>query len=131
MSSMKQPEIWCGISEIQELSAASRSNGSSAYVLLLELRREYAEICRAHGTFKITPKTLARTGSLHGWTRERYEKARDVLLKSDFIVEVETFKLSDKGPRAARYMLTSKGIEPVELTRVRKTTLATSSAGSI
>ena len=35
----RDTDIWSGISETRELSAANRSHGSRAYMLLLDLRR--------------------------------------------------------------------------------------------
>jgi hypothetical protein len=92
--------------DVRTLARASVWHGSSAYALLDELR----DLVGSGETFTLTPKTMARRGVLPGWTRERYENARDVLLRTGYIVRVSAFAMTPTGPVAARYVLTEKGL---------------------
>jgi len=67
-----------------------------------------------------TPKVHARSGEPYRWTRERYEISRNMLLRTGFIEQAEPFRMTESGPRPARYRLTMKGLEPVELRRAKK-----------
>ena len=91
--------------EAFELARAHRRHGPNAYMLLLQLRGDHADLCQAGGTFTITPKARARTGNPFSWTRERYENSRDLLLLTGFIELVEPFRMTTRGPRPARYRL--------------------------
>ena len=102
------------------LARAHSRHGPNAYLLLVHLRDEYADHCRAGGTFTITPKVHARTGDPFRWSRERYEISRNVLPRTGFMERVEPFRMTQSGPRPARYRLTLKGIEPVEERRARR-----------
>jgi hypothetical protein len=93
------------VEDVRTLARASSRHAGSAYVLLDHMRDcfEPGEI------FAITPKVLVRLGVLPGWTRERYENARDVLLRVGYIERVSAFALTPAGPVAARYRLANLG----------------------
>ena len=116
---MDDNDVCCGRTEIIQLSKHGR-RGSHAFLLLVHLGGEYADLCRAGGTFTITPKVHARSGEPYRWTRERYEISRNMLLRTGFIEQAEPFRMTESGPRPARYRLTMKGLEPVELRRAKK-----------
>jgi hypothetical protein len=117
--------------EVFELARAHRRHGPNAYMLLLQLRSEYADVCGAGGTFTITPKARARAREPFAWTRERYQNSRDLLLATAFIEKVEPFSMTKNGPRPARYRLTMKGIEPTEVRRARKNLALVPSANAL
>jgi hypothetical protein len=117
--------------EAFELARAHRRHGPNAYMLLLQLRGDYADLCRVGGTFTITPKVRARAGDPFRWTRERYENSRNVLLRTGFIEQVEPFRMTESGPRPARYRLTIKGIESMEERTARKRLALTPAANAL
>jgi hypothetical protein len=100
-----RPTTRSPVEDVRTLARASSRRGGSAYALLDELR----DIFGAGETFTLTPKVMARRGVLPGWTRERYENARDVLLRTGYIELVSAFAMTLKGPVAARYRLANLG----------------------
>jgi hypothetical protein len=69
------------LAEALEHARTHRRHGPNAYLLLVHLRDEYADLRRDGGTFKVTPKVCARTGEPYKWTRERYENTRNVQVR--------------------------------------------------
>jgi hypothetical protein len=100
------------LQEIEGLAALSRRHGSDAVVLLLKLRQMHAKRCEAGGTFCITPRAMADNAVLPGWTKPRYELARDVLLTSGLVQKVQSFRKSGASRKAAQYFLPEFGPEP-------------------
>ena len=97
-------------SEIDELCRLSRNNGPDAFMLLMRLRIEHSARCRRGETFAITPKAMARDNVVPGWTRERYQKARDLLLLAGLVGKVTCVRSTADGRVAAQYRLTTHSI---------------------
>src|SRR5208337_3363429 len=66
---------------------------SYAHTLLTRLKMEHSARCARGETFAICPKAMERDQVLPGWTRERYEKARDLLLEARLIKRVRPFQV--------------------------------------
>jgi hypothetical protein len=94
----------CG-SELDELCMLSQRNGPDAFALLIRLRLAHSAACRRGETFCITPKAMATAGVIPGWTRERYETARYLLLLSGLVEKVADLKVTRKGRIGAQYRL--------------------------
>jgi hypothetical protein len=94
-------------SEIDVLLNLNSRIASDALMLLLRLRIDHSARCRRGETFNITPKAMVRGDVVHGWTRERYKKARDLLLLAGFIDKVSDFKHTRDGREGAQYRLTT------------------------
>jgi hypothetical protein len=58
----------------------------------MRLRIAHSAACRRGETFCITPKAMAKADVIPGWTRERYETARDLLLLSGLVEKVADLK---------------------------------------
>ena len=97
-------------SEIVELCRLDKNNGTDAFTLLMVLRIEHSARCRRGETFSITPKAMARDNVVPGWTRERYEKARNLLLLGRWIEKVADLRTTPEGRVAAQYRLTTHSI---------------------
>ena len=105
-------------SEIDELCRLNPKTGPDAFMLLMRLRIDHSARCRRGETFNITPKAMVRGDVIHGWTRERYEKARELLLLAGFIEKASGFKNTRDGRAGAQYRLTTytgAGAVPVTL----------------
>ena len=53
---------------------------------------------------------MARDNVVPGWTRERYEKARDLLLLAGLVYKVAAVRSTAEGRVAAQYRLTTHSI---------------------
>ena len=71
--------------------------------LMLMLQAQHTARCRRGETFSITPRSMAAHGIIPGWTRERYERARDLLLETGLLVQLSPHR--SKGRKAAQYAL--------------------------
>jgi hypothetical protein len=107
-------ENWNGIGsmfkrsriELDHLMNLDHKSGGNAYALLHVLRDEHSARCRRGETFAITPKAMADAQVMRGWTRETYEKVRDLLLKAGLLKLVTKFAENNlEGRRAAQYSL--------------------------
>jgi hypothetical protein len=94
-------------------------HAAHAFALLVYLRGRFTEQCRSGGAFKITPKVCARTRVPLLWTRERYEVARNQLLRIGYLRLLMPFRMTADGPRPAQYTLTPKGIKPPDVAVAR------------
>ena len=92
-------------SELDKLCTLSQRNGPDAFAMLMRLRIEHSAACRRGETFCITPKAMSKAGVIPGWTRERYETARDLLLLSGLVEKVADLKVTRKGRIGAQYRL--------------------------
>ena len=91
--------------ELDALFSLNPKTASYAHTLLTRLKMEHSARCARGETFAICPKAMERDQVLPGWTRERYEKARDLLLEARLIKRVRPFQVV-KGVRyAAQYSL--------------------------
>jgi hypothetical protein len=97
-------------SEIDELSRLSRRNAPDALMLLTKLRIKHSAACRRGETFCITPKAMAKADVIPGWTRERYENARGLLLLAGLVEKVSDFKMTAEGRVGAQYRLATHSI---------------------
>ena len=86
------------ISALDRLCRLSPRLGPDAMALLLMLQAQHTARCRRGETFSITPRSMAAHGVIPGWTRERYERARDLLLETGF--GCPAFALSQHGSQS-------------------------------
>ena len=93
------------LTELDALCRHSPRHGPDALVLLLKLRALHAARCRRGETFGLTPRSMAEHNVVIGWTRERFEKARDVLLETGEIARVAPFRRRGGNREAAQYVL--------------------------
>ena len=84
-------------------------HASDAMYLLLRLRLEHSSRCEQGETFAISPFAMARDGVIEGWTCERDQNARDVLLQAGLISRESEYVRGYKTGVPARYLLTSSG----------------------
>src|SRR5262249_2091983 len=91
--------------EMQVLCQLDARTGPDAYTFLAHLRVSHSLRCRRGETFSITPKAMSRDNVIPGWSRERYERARDLLLLAGLITLVTPFSNTAEGRRAAQYTL--------------------------
>jgi hypothetical protein len=92
--------------ELRRLCERNPKHGPNAYALLQVLRTQHSARCQRGETFTITPTAMAKAGVMPGWTRERYEKARNLLLAEYLIERVNEFKRnSAEGRQAAEFRL--------------------------
>ena len=96
------------LTELDTLCRHSPRHGPDALVLLLKLRAFHAARCRRGETFCLTPRSMAEHNVVIGWTRERFEKARDVLLETGEIARVAPFRRKGANREAAQYVLVKK-----------------------
>ena len=93
-------------SELRRLCELDAKRGPDAFGLLQVLRDEHSARCRRGETFQITAKSMAFSDVMPGWTRERYENARDLLIRGNLIERVQSFKRnSADGRRPALFKL--------------------------
>jgi hypothetical protein len=96
--------------EMEILNRLNPRKAPEALFLLMRLRIAHGARCKRGETFNITPKAMAESGAIPGWTRERIAKARDLLLESGFIQKVSESKVTPHGRVGAQYRLvTVKG----------------------
>jgi hypothetical protein len=92
--------------ELRRLCERDPKQGPNAYALLQVLRAQHSARCHRGETFAITPTAMAKARVIPGWTRERYEQARNLLLAENLIEQVNEFERnSAEGRRAARFRL--------------------------
>ena len=92
--------------EMRHLCELDPKHGPDAFVLLQVLRDEHSARCRRGETFSITPAAMAKASVIPGWTRERFEHSRDLLLTGHYIERVVDFKRnSAAGRRAGEFRL--------------------------
>jgi hypothetical protein len=92
--------------EMRHLCELDPKHGPDAFVLLQVLRDEHSARCRRGETFSITPTAMAKASVIPGWTRERFEHSRDLLLTGHYIERVVVFKRdSAAGRRAGEFRL--------------------------
>lgn len=97
-------------SEILALSRLDPKGASDALALLTTLRIEHGARSRRDETFCITPHAMARDDVIPGWSRQRYMRARDLLIAAKLLEKVSSFQNTRDGRRGAQYRLpSSKG----------------------
>lgn len=82
-------------------------HAGDAYMLLCVLRLKHSVRCRRGETFNFNPKAMALAGVLPGWSRERYEKARHLLLEARLLLCVASYHHTADGRVGAQYRLGS------------------------
>lgn len=97
--------------ELDALGRISPKHGPDALVLLLKLRAVHTARCRRGESFCLTPQSMANKGVLIGWTRERFQNARDVLLEAGMIVQVAPFRRNGGQRQGAQYRLATKSAD--------------------
>jgi len=98
--------------EMLHLCELDPKHGPDALILLQVLRDEHSARCRRGEEFSITPTAMAKAGLIPGWTRERFEHARDLLLAAGYIERVVDFKRNSAAGRLAgkfRLVMTAGG----------------------
>ena len=90
-------------SEIDLLSKVDARRGAFAFVLLTKLRKEHTARNRRGMTFAISPQKMSDGDVIPGWTRETYEKARNLLIETGLVLRVKAFQQSSRGRSAAEY----------------------------
>jgi hypothetical protein len=93
------------LNELDALCQHSPKHGPDALALLLKLRVLHTARCRRGETFCLTPRSMAEHNVVSGWTRERIQKARDVLLQTGKIVRMVPFRRKGGKRQAAQYRL--------------------------
>jgi len=96
------------LAELDALCRISPKHSPDALVLLLKLRAAHSARCRRDETFCLTPRSMANAGVIEGWSRERFEHARDVLLEAGLIVLVSPFRRIGGQHQAAQYRFAKK-----------------------
>ena len=91
--------------DIDLLSRVDARRAPFAFVLLTKLRKEHAARSRRGETFAISPQAMSNGDVVPGWTRETYEKARNLLVETGLVVQVKAFQQSSRGRTAAQYAL--------------------------
>jgi hypothetical protein len=97
--------------ELDALGRISPKHGPDALVLLLRLRAAHSARCRRDETFCLTPRAMANADVIFGWSRERFQNARDVLLEAGMIVRVAPFRRNGGQRQGARYRLATKSAD--------------------
>jgi hypothetical protein len=91
--------------ELQVLCKLDSKTGPDAYTLLAHFKLQHSARCKRGETFNITPKSMQRDDVIPGWSRERYERARDLLLLGGFIDRISEYTNTAEGRQGAKYML--------------------------
>ncbi|MFN0219257.1 MAG: bifunctional DNA primase/polymerase [Hyphomicrobium sp.] len=89
--------------DLEMLERLDHVTAPQALLLLSHLRLEHAARCQRGETFSITPKAMARGQVILGWTRERYEKSRNLLLEAGLIERVSPMTSNSGGRIPAQY----------------------------
>jgi len=100
-----------GGDEIKAVAALGR-HGGDAFMLLALLRVEHTARVARGETFAIAARAMAKTGTLPGWTEERFENARDTLIAGEFIRCVSQFRNGRSGRSAAQYTFVDRSPVP-------------------
>lgn len=96
--------------DIRVLCELDPKHGSDAFTLWQVLQDEHSARCRRGEAFQITPKAMAAAQVIPGWKRERYEAARDLLLRARFLRRVQSFRSNAAdGRRPALFQLQMLG----------------------
>jgi Bifunctional DNA primase/polymerase, N-terminal len=93
--------------ELQVLCRLDTKTGPDAYTLLAHFKLQHSARCKRGETFNITPKAMQRDDVIPGWSRERYERSRDLLLLGGFIERVSEYTNTAEGRSGAQYRLTT------------------------
>jgi hypothetical protein len=91
--------------EVILLGRLDARHAPDALFLLAQLRINHSVRCANGDTFCITPKAMASAQVIPGWTRERYENARNLLLAAGLIVMVSPLRAENGTRVAAQYLL--------------------------
>ena len=91
--------------EINTLSALNPTIAPDAFMLVMKLRIEHAARCARGETFNINPRSMVRNESTTGWSPQRYEKARDLLLAAGLIDKVSPYRMTAAGRVGAQFKL--------------------------
>jgi hypothetical protein len=101
-------------SEILALSSLDPKGAGDAVALLTILRIAHGARCRRGETFCITPHSMAHHDVIPGWARQRYMRARNLLIEGKLLEKVSSFQFKRNGRHGARYRLpSSKGVGAV------------------
>lgn len=119
---LQNPAQWSGavktsVPEMERLNQLDPKRASDALLLLLTLRAKHSARCQRGETFSITPKAMADSDVIGGWTRERYQCARDLLLQAGLLVQIRGFQAGGGGRTAAQYTLLDWHFEKATSTR--------------
>ena len=91
--------------DFDALFSLDPKTAADAFALLARFNFDHSARCKRGETFAINPTTMKSAQVLPGWSRERYEAARDLLLKAGLIKCVQPFRMIKGERRAAQYSL--------------------------
>ena len=96
--------------EIMRLSHLDPKGMGDALALLTTLRIEHGARSRRGETFCITPHSMAHHDVIPGWARQRYMRARNLLIEAKLLEKISSFQFTRGSRRGAQYRLpSSKG----------------------
>lgn len=101
-------KIRSNLDEINRLLVKGGS-GTHAYALLMSLRANHGARCARGETFAINQIAMAESGTLPGFSRDRIEKARAILLETGFLEIVSKGQNSGRGRQSTQYRLRGHG----------------------
>ena len=91
--------------EIDTLARLNPKIAGDAHMLIARLRIKHSARCKRGGTFAICAPAMERDQVILGWTRARYENARDLLLAAQLLKCVSPFHTIRGVHHAAQYTL--------------------------
>jgi hypothetical protein len=91
--------------EMDALLALNPKTAGDAVLLLLRLKMDHSARCARGETFALNSPAMEREQVIKGWSRERYEAARDLLLEAGSIECVQPFQRIKGQCHAAQYSL--------------------------
>ena len=91
--------------EVDTLLALNPKHAGDALLLLTKLKIWHAARCRRDETFPVCVKAMASDDVLPGWTRERYQNAKELLLEAGLLKCISEFRNTRDGRDAALYSL--------------------------
>ena len=91
--------------EIDLLAELDLDHASDAFMLLARLRNKHSARCERGETFAICPDAMARDGTIQGWSRKKYERARDLLIEAGLVLRVTDFAFKAGRGRSAQHTL--------------------------
>ena len=92
-------------SEMDVLLALNPKIAGDALLLLARLKIEHSARCARGKSFALDVRAMARDNVIAGWSRDRYQNAKDLLLGAKSLKCVSEFRMTRDGRDAARYTL--------------------------
>jgi hypothetical protein len=89
--------------EMDALLALNPKTAGDALLLLSRLKIEHSARCARGEAFALDVNAMTRGNFIAGWTRERYQNAKDLLLEAKLLKYLSKFRMTRNGRDAARY----------------------------